>query len=266
MIQVSRGRVARSLTIVAAQSDAQTGNRVVVNACRDSVFVGNLKFIRTVCAALNPVAAAEAVGVQSGKELCLVAEIARASPETDTSLMPCTRQNGVLSLRTVDREEVKRFVIGVGQSERHDDMTGTDVGKAAERLLKPELLKFDFTALFSLKFVFDSLFCLVLNGLSGTSVLKFYLRSHGPSLAEIVAHIDHSVRNVETSVVGCVLVNARLGVAFAAVGIEIARHGDFTITAYTQPVAVNVLHDTVSSDTLGIGRGNPGSQCHRYKT
>ena len=122
--------------------------------------------------------------------------------------MPSTGQNGVLALRTVDCEEVERFVIGVGQSERHYNMAGTNVQKTSERLLNPELFKFNLTTALLLLLKLNGLFCFVFYSRTGTAMLEFNLSSECPTLAEVVAKIDNGVRYIKTSMAWVVLATA----------------------------------------------------------
>ena len=80
----------------------------------------------------------------------IVTEVAGMAPERNASLMPCAGENSVLTFGTIDGEEIERLVVGIGQTYGHDDMAGTYVGKASERLLNPELLKLYFATAFLL--------------------------------------------------------------------------------------------------------------------
>ena len=46
--------------------------------------------------------------------------------------MPSAWQDSVLALRTVYGEEVEGFVISIGQTYRHNDVSGTDVEELAK--------------------------------------------------------------------------------------------------------------------------------------
>ena len=132
MLGILWGGVAHRLAVVAAQSDAQTWNTVVVYTGSHSIFVGYLKLVWTLGTALNPVAATETVGVQASQELCLIAELTALSPETDTSLVPGAGKNGVFSFRTINSKEIQWLVIGIGKTYRYDDVSSLDVSPSTE--------------------------------------------------------------------------------------------------------------------------------------
>ena len=140
------------------------------------------------------------VGIQSGQQLSLVAEVARAAPERDTRLVPRAGQDGVFALGAIDSEEVQRFVVGVVQTHGHHDVAGADVGKAAERLLNPELLQFHFAAFLGLLFPFAAFLVFFLVGDACATVFELNLCAHSPATAEVVTQVDDSVRYVELTV------------------------------------------------------------------
>lgn len=81
VLDIMRSRVAYRLAIVAAQSDAQSRNAVVIYTGCHGIFVGYFKLVWTLGTALNPVAATETEGVQACQELCFVTEFAALSPK-----------------------------------------------------------------------------------------------------------------------------------------------------------------------------------------
>ena len=262
MLGILWGGVAHRLAVVAAQSDAQTWNTVVVYTGSHSIFVGYLKLVWTLGTALNPVAATETVGVQASQELCLIAELAALAPETDTGLVPGARKNGVFAFRTINSKEIQWLMIGIGQTYRYHDVTHLDVGSSAERLLNPELFEFHLSTFLHFLLVLDGFLCLVFDRLSGTSVFKLNLSTHGPSLSEVVTQVDDCMRNVEASVVGSILISSSVRVAFAGVAIEVAAHGNLAITADAELVTSYVLHHTIGSHSLctcSCQTGNQGS-------
>ena len=153
-------------------------------------------------------------------------------------------------------------MIGIGQTYRYHDVTHLDVGCLAERFLNPELLEFYLATFLYLLFILDGLLCLVFDRLSGTSVFKLNLSTHGPSLSEVVTQVDYCMRNVEASVVRSILVSSGVRVAFACVAVEVAAHGNLAITTHAEALAVYMLHHAVGSHSLCTCRcqtGNEGS-------
>ena len=77
------------LSQVAADAEAQSLHGVVVNACCKAIAVGGLEFEGRTGAVVNPLVAVEEHGVKSCHHLQLIAELAVASPEGDTCVVPC---------------------------------------------------------------------------------------------------------------------------------------------------------------------------------
>ena len=236
-LQVVWEGVVHRPAVVSAQAYAQSGYGVVVDARCKAVLVGHLKLKRRARAVLNPVVAVEKKAVQAGDKLYFIPEIARTAPETDAGVVPGAGQYGCLALRTVDGEEVERFVVGVGETHGNDKVAHADFGPAGKRLLYPELLQFHFASLLGLLLPFAGFLELFLNGSSGPTVLKLNLARHCPAFAEVVAYIHHGMRNVKPAVAGGVLVFAGLAVPVDVVAVEVARKGHFTVAAYAQAVA-----------------------------
>ena len=136
--------------------------------------------------------------------------------------------------------------MGVVQAYRHYDVSGADVGIAAERLLNPELLQLYFAAFLRFLFPFAAFLVLFFIGDAGATVLELYLRAHRPALAEVVAHVDYYVRNVELSVRGVVLVLFGLRVAAHVVAVEVAAESHLAIATHAQSVAAGMTHYTVA--------------------
>ena len=75
--------------------------------------------------------------------------------------MPSARKNSVLTLRAIDGKEIQWLMVSVGQAHRNHDVAGLDVGELAERLLKPELLKFHLSTFLHFLLILNSFLCLV---------------------------------------------------------------------------------------------------------
>ena len=192
--------VADAVTIIAAQTDAQTGNAVVVHTGADTKLIGNLVFRGRLRAALNPVATGKLIAVQTCEQLHLIAPVFLTPPERDTCLMPGTGQDGVLAFRTIDRKKLQRLVMGIGESYRDYDMTGLDIGPARKGLLNPELLQLYLTTLLGLLFPFCKLVGLQFLCRARSAMLKLYLCTKGPATTEVVTQVDYCMGNVQTVV------------------------------------------------------------------
>ena len=167
------------------------------------------------------------------------------SPERHTCLMPCARKNGVFTLRAIYCEEVQRLMIGICQTYRHYNMSGTDIGKTSKRLLNPELLKLYLATAFLLLLKLNGFLGLIFNGRTRAAMLKLNLCTKGPTLSEVIAKINHGMRNIETSMTWIVLSAACRTIAVARVAIEVAAHCHFAISAYAKTIAFGVLHHAV---------------------
>ena len=135
-------------------------------------------------------------------------------------------------------------------------MSGTDVGPARETLLQPELFQFHLTAFFRIGFPFTALLIFLFYRRAGAGVLKLYFRAHRPAFAKIVAQIDDSMGNVETSVARVMSVLACARIAVDVVAVEIAAVGSLTVSTYAQAVTAGVSHHRVSGTDLSLhGQG-----------
>ena len=114
--------------------------------------------------------------------------------------MPGTRQDGVLAFRTIDREELQRLVMGIGESYRDYDMTGLDISPAHKGFLNPELLQLYLTTLLGLLFPFCKLVGLQFLGRTRSAMLKLNLCAKGPATAKVVTQVDNGMGNVQTVV------------------------------------------------------------------
>jgi hypothetical protein len=65
--------------------------------------------------------------------------------------------------------------------------------------------------------------------------------------------------DVKTTMTRIVLILTSLGIPINVITIEIAAHGHLAIAAHTQTVTFDMLHHTVSSRLLSLGRACPES-------
>ena len=201
---------------------------------------------------MDPAIAVEMHGVEPFEELHLVLELADIPPETHTGLMPGRRKDRVLTLGTVDREEVERLMVGVVQTDGHDDMTEAQVQGAAEGLLQPELFELHLTAFLRLALPFAAFLVFALIGRAGAAMLKLNLRAQLPAFAEVVAQIDHGMGNVETTIALVVLVFGRLRVAIDIVTIKVTAVSHFTVPTDTEPMTAGMAHHRVGGIDLSL--------------
>ena len=103
----------------------------------------------------------------------------------------------------------------VGHTDRHHDVSGTDVEVLVEAFLHPELLQGHLAATLYLLLEFTGLFSLLLSSSLDTTVFKLNLGTHRPSAAEVVAKHNDSVWNIHAAIARRILV---------AVGIAVAEH------------------------------------------
>ena len=108
-------------------------------------------------------------------------------------------------------------------------MSNPDIECISEGFLDPELLEFDLAALLDLSLPLARFGIFLLDGGAGPGVFEFYLGLHGPALSEIVAQIDHGVRNVKATVAAVIPVIGRMGIAVDVVTVEITAHSHFPV-------------------------------------
>ena len=137
-------------------------------------------------------------------------------------------------------------MVGVVQAYRHHDVSGADVGKAAKRLLNPELFQLYFAAFLRFLFPFAAFLVFLLVGDACAAVLEFNLRAHRPAFAEVVAHVDNHMRNVELPVRWVILMLFGLRVATHMVAVEVAAESHLAIATHAQSVAAGMTHYTVA--------------------
>ena len=65
-------------------------------------------------------------------------------------------------------------------------------------------------------------------------MLKLYLRTHGPSMAEVIAEVESDVWQVEASVAIVILVCGRVAVAVEMLTVEIPAHHGLAISTDTE--------------------------------
>ena len=107
-------------------------------------------------------------------------------------------------------------------------------GIAVELLLQPELLQRHFAAAFNLALVLTAFFFLYLNGTLRAAVLKLYLRAHAPAVTEVVAHVNHHVRQVELTVMVTRVLLGILAVTQVVVRVETVFGCHLAVTAYSE--------------------------------
>lgn len=127
-------------------------------------------------AVLYPVVAREQEGIQSGGHLHFVAPVLGTSPKADARLVPGAGEDGGFALGTIDREEVQWLVVGIGQADGDDDVSGTDVECVAERLLNPELFQLHFAAFLHFLFPFARLLEFLFVRAAAAAMLKLDFR------------------------------------------------------------------------------------------
>ncbi len=135
--------------------------------------------------------------------------------------MPGARHDSALSLRTVDREELRRKVVGIGKADRNDHVARPYVELREDAFLNPELLDGDLAAALDFLLHLACFLIFLFHSDFGAAVLEFYLHSHGPSAAEIVAEHDYYMRKVEAAVAVGVLVVGRVEISVDIVAVHI---------------------------------------------
>ena len=176
-VGVLRIAVADALAVIAAQAQTKAGDRIVVQSEGYTIFISYFELQRIGCSLLDPVGVSKVVGVKASQQLRLVTELPVTAEERHTRLVPRRGQDGVLTLRTIDGEEVQRFVVGVVQTDRHHDMPEAEIGCTRKGLLNPELLQLHLAAFLGLLFPLAAFLVFLLVGQTGATVLELNLRT-----------------------------------------------------------------------------------------
>ena len=145
--------------------------------------------------------------------------------------MPGTRDDSEIAFVTVHAEVLRRFVVGVQTSDWDDLHTCPYDGIAIEGFLQPKLLQSHFTTALNLTLVLAAFFLFDLDGTLRTAVLELDLRAYRPSMTEVIAHVNHHVRQIKLAVM---IVGKPLGVLAITkivVGVETMFGGNLTVTA-----------------------------------
>ena len=79
-------------------------------------------------------------------------------------------------------------------SHRNDDVSQPDIELRANRLLDPELFQCYFSATFHFTFVFTRFLFFYFDSTFGSSMFKFYLTTHCPSVSEIIIQKKYHMR------------------------------------------------------------------------
>ena len=227
-------RVVGTVAQIATYTQAQTFDAVVVDAYGSGIGCRHLELVGASRSVMNPTLVAKSVGVQTSQEHGFIAPVTSLTPQAHTRLMPCTGQDGVLALGTIDGKEFGRQVGIVGATYGYNHMAHAQVQRRSEGFLQPELLQGDLAATLNFRLIFAGLFLFNLYGALGTTMLKLNLSAQGPPLTEVVAQIDDYVGQVELAVALVVLVQVGIGVALVVVAVEHAAGHSLAITAYCQ--------------------------------
>ena len=145
--------------------------------------------------------------------------------------------------------------MSVVQTHGYYDMTHADVELALpEGFLQPELLQLNFTTFLYFAFPFAAFLVFALIGRAGTAVFEFNLRTHRPTLAEVITEIDHHVRKRELAMAWIVLIFSGIHVAVYIITIEHAAQGHLAIAAHAETLAAGMTHHGISRIHLGFSR------------
>ena len=76
-------------------------------------------------------------------------------------------------------------------------------------------------------------------------MLEFYFGTHAPTFSEIIAEINNSMGNVETSVRRIVLIFRRIIVTKDVIAIKVSCIGSLSVTANAETVSLHMILHTV---------------------
>ena len=159
--------------------------------------------------------------------------------------MPSTRQYGRLTLRPINRKVMERLVIGIRQTERHNDMPHTQIEPASKTLLNPKLLKLYFATFFYFLLPFARFFVFFFKRNARAGMFKFDLATHRPAFSEVIVEIDYSVRNIKAPMTWIILIFPRVRIAIHIVAKKLTRISGFTITTYAEAITSHMFCNTI---------------------
>ena len=224
-------RILETVATVSAHTQAQAGNREIVDPKGPGIGVSYLELVGATGTVVYPAFAVEAVGVESRQKHHLIAPlVAQHAPQTDARFVPRTGQYRVLPFGTVYTEELGGGVVHVGGAYRHDDVAQAQIEGSGEALLNPKLFECDFSASFDFRFIFSGFLLFDFDGTFGAAVFKLDFGTHAPTAAKVIAEEDDHMGQVETAV-ALALMQMGILVFFIIVAEKIARGNGFAISA-----------------------------------
>ena len=153
----------------------------------------------TLLATGHPSVTIETVGIQASHHLSLVIEAAIPSaPRTekgDTGLVPSGGQDGGFPFWSGGTKEMDRLVMGIGQANRYDQMTGTHIEGRMDQSGQVKLLDGHLATLLHLGLILAILGILQLVSRTGSTRLKLDLRPQHPLAVELVIQGQDKARD-----------------------------------------------------------------------
>ena len=139
---------------------------------------------------LHPIVAIETIGIQTGNHHRLIIKtcgfLTEGAVEGQARFVPGAGNERRFAFRTHRSEEVHRFVVRIGQPNRHNHVTYTNIKRRMDQTREVKLLDGHFTTLLQLRFVFTVLSSFQFHSRARTAGLEFDLGTEHPSGRELI--------------------------------------------------------------------------------
>ena len=178
------------VAIIIADTGTQSRHTGPIQSGHKGRMLQTIFFEFALFAFLHPVLAVESIGIQAGNHHRLVIETCGFLPEGavegQARFVPGAGNERRFAFRTHRSEEVHRFVVRIGQPNRHNHVTYTNIKRRMDQAREVKLLNGHFTTLLQLRFVFAVLCSFQFHSRARTAGLEFDLGTEHPSGRELV--------------------------------------------------------------------------------
>ena len=178
------------VTIIIADTGTQPRYTGPIQSGHEGRMLQTVFFEFALFAFLHPVVAVESIGIQAGNHHRLVIETCGFLPEGavegQARFVPGAGNERRFAFRTHRSEEVHRLVVRIGQPNRHNHVTYTNIKRRMDQAREVKLLNGHFAPLLQLRFVFAVLSSFQFHSRARTAGLEFDLGTEHPSGRELV--------------------------------------------------------------------------------
>ena len=178
------------VTIIITNTGTQPRHTGPIQSGHEGRMLHTVFFEFALFAFLHPVIAVESIGIQAGNHHRLVIETCGFLPEGavegQARFVPGAGNERRFAFRTHRSEEVHRFVVRIGQPNRHNHVTYTNIKRRMDQTREVKLLDGHFTTLLQLRFVFTVLSSFQFHSRARTAGLEFDLGTEHPFRRKLI--------------------------------------------------------------------------------